>query len=360
VRDNVGVDFVQLATTLGGDIVGLERGKVREPQSFSIRRGDRPEIHAYPELSEGECVGVHFAVDRPGTRDMPRIVLRREGALDRGGKALGINREIQLGDDSFDAAVYIETEAPDAFVRAVLAAPEARSAALDLVRGPAGGLHLDDGRLVIHLGAAQLADPRPDELHATLERLLALQRSLAVPKDIPSRADIVRRRSVGHIAGLAALWLVAVLVAVFVRPPPVLAWGPIFAALGLGVGLWLLVLVVVGLIRRGAADSLRWLLICAVAYLLAVPFAGMKLALLANAALDRGPEQVERKAVTVVDASDSLVLLDIDALVPDEPSTRLSVRRTMAPGTWSTGRRSATLVIRPGALGWPWLAEARP
>lgn len=354
------VDFVQLATTLGGDIVWFERGKQREPQSFTIRRSDRPEIHAYPELSEGECVGVHFAVERPGTREMPRIVLRREGRLDRGGKALGINREIQLGDAGFDDAVYIETEAPDAFVRGVLAAPEARAAALELVRGPAGGLQLDDGRLVIHLGAAELTEPRADELHATLERLIALQRALAVPKDIPSRADIVRRRSVGHIAGLAALWLVAVLVAVMLRPPLVLEWGPVFAALGVGVGLWLLVLVVVGLILRGAADSLRWLLICAVAYLLAVPFAGMKLALLANATFDRGPEQIERKAVTVVDASDSLVLLDVDALVADEPTTRLSVRRTMAPGTWSPGRRSATLVVRPGALGWPWLAEVRP
>lgn len=354
------MDFVQLAGTLGGELVWFERGKQREPQSFTIRRGDRPEIHAYPELSEGECVGVHFAVERPDTREMPRIVLRREGALDRGGKSLGINREIQLGDAGFDAAVYIETEAPDAFVRDVLAAPEARAAAHDLVRGPAGGLQLDEGRLVIRLDAAQLAEPRPDEVHAVLDRLLALARALTVPKDIPSRAEIVRRRSVGHIAGLAGLWLVAVLVAVMLRPPQVLSWSPIFAALGLGLGLWALVLVVVGLVLRGAADSMRWFVICAVVFLFAVPFAGMKLALLANAGLDRGAETTERRAVTVVDAAETRLLLDIDGLVPDEPTTRMTVPKDIAPGTWSPGRRSATVVTRPGALGWPWLVEVRP
>lgn len=354
------MDFVRLATALGGDIVWFERGKQREPQSFTVRRPDGAEFHAYPELSEGECVGVHFAAMRPDARELPRIVLRREGALDRGGKSLGINREIELGDPGFDAAVYIETEAPDAFVRAVLAGPEARSAALDLVRGPAGGLQLDDGRLVIHLDAAGLADPRPDELHALLDRLGALARALTVPKDIPSRAELVRRRSVGHIAGLAAGWLVAVLVAVLLRPPPVLAWGPIFAALGLGALLWLLALVAVGRVLRGAADSLRWFVICAFVYLLAVPFAGMKLALLANAAFDRAPATSARHDATVIDASESLVLLDIDGLTPGEPTTRMSVRRTMAPGTWSPGRRAVTVSTRPGALGWPWLAEVRP
>src|SRR5262245_4627634 len=100
------MEFAELATALEAEVIWQARGKERVPQSFTIRRGDRPEIHAFPELREGEVVAVLFEVDRPGTAELSRIVLRREGALDRGGKALGINREVQLGDAEFDAAIY--------------------------------------------------------------------------------------------------------------------------------------------------------------------------------------------------------------------------------------------------------------
>src|SRR5579884_2188817 len=52
----------------------------------------------------------------------PAIVLRRETAIDRFGKRLGLNRELEVGDPVFDAAVYIETDSPEGDVKRTLAA----------------------------------------------------------------------------------------------------------------------------------------------------------------------------------------------------------------------------------------------
>src|SRR5690606_17469319 len=124
----------------------------------------------------------------------------------------------------------------------------------------------------------------------------------------------VRRRPVGHVFGLAAVWLVMLAQAVVLRPPQVLAWGPVFAALGIGVGLWLLVCVGLALVLRGAADSLRWLVLSAGLFATTTPFAGMKLALHVNAAFDGGAATVGRHAVTVLDRSETRVVLEVAGL----------------------------------------------
>lgn len=353
------MDFERLAAALGGEVTWTERGKLREATCFVVRLPGRPELQAYPELREGECVGAVFVAQRPDARELPRIVLRREEPLDRGGKALGINREVQLGEPAFDAAIYIETEAPEAAVRRALASPVAREAAAALVRGPAGEVELGEGRVALRLDAAALA-AEPAALLGVLERVADLGGALAVPGDMPSRAELVQRRSVGHIFVVAFAWLVTLVLAVMLRPPVVLTWGAIAGALGLGLGLWLLVCGGLALVLRGGADSMRWVLLSAGAFLMTTPFAGMKLALLANAGLDPGPEAALRRPVELVDASETRLLLDVSGLVEGEPVTRLTVLKHTVVGTLPPKPGSLTLVLRPGAFGWAWLVEVRP
>src|SRR5262249_36171855 len=57
-----------------------------------------------------------------------------EGSLDRLGKSLGLNHEVQLGDQEFDAAAYLESAAPDELVRRIFDKPEIRSRVLELLR----------------------------------------------------------------------------------------------------------------------------------------------------------------------------------------------------------------------------------
>ena len=351
------MDFAELAATFGAEVVWSQGGKVRAPQSFVIA-GPAP-ITVYPELSEGECVAVLLEVEHPGTRELPRISLRREEALDRGAKVLGINREVQLGDADFDAAVYVESEVPDTTVQQALLSAPARGAAIALLRGPCDELLLGSGRVCAHVTAEQLAGQRDPALQTTRAQLLALRDALAVPRDIPSPNALARRRGIGHVFGIAGLWLAVALVALLLRPPPTLLWGPVWAALGLGALLWLLCCGLLAWLLRGAADSLRWLLISAGFFLLVAPFAGMKLALAANAALDAPPTPRSYPA-TLVEAGDAHVLLEVAGLRPDEPRTRLSVPKDRLHAVLPKDLQQVTLVTGPGALGWAWLDAAGP
>ncbi|MBZ5708892.1 hypothetical protein [Nannocystis pusilla] len=352
------MEFARLAEALGGETMAVEAGGRSELAPFMLRFGTGPEVQVYPELVEGACVGAVFVVARADAAETPRIVLRAEDAIDRGGKALGINRELQLGDAAFDAAVYVESEAPDALVAQVLAAPAARAAAQALVRGPAGEVQLGEGRVTAKLTAAQLEAPAAaPELLASLR---ALAEAMAVPKDMPTRAELVRRRPVGHIFAIAFAWLVTLALAVVLRPPQVLAWQPVFAGIGIGALLWLAVCGGLALVLRGAPDSLRWLSICAAAFLLTTPFAGMKLALYANAALDAGAEEALRLPARVVDRGETRVVIEVEGPAPGQSRTRLHVPMDRVVGTLSEAPGTLTLTIRPGALGWAWLVDVRP
>ena len=347
------MEFARLAEALGGQPLAGEPGARAELAPFCLRVEAGPEVRVHPELLEGECVGAVFVVDRPDSGDTPRIVLRAEGAVDRGGKALGISHELQLGDPDFDAAVYIESEAPDALVAQVLAAAPVRAAAVALVRGPAGEVQLGEGRVTARLEAVQLT---ADAARAVVAPLRALATAMAVPKDMPTRAEIIGRRQVGHIFGIAFAWLVTLTLAVVVRPPQVLTWGAVLAALGLGVVLWLGVCAGLARILRGASDSMRWVLLSAAVFALTTPFAGMKLALLANASLDGGPETAARHNVSVADRSETRVLLDIEGLVPGEPRTRVALTTFTHP---ESADGTKLIITRPGALGWRWLVDVR-
>jgi hypothetical protein len=64
---------------------------------------------------------------------MPRIRLRPENKRDIWGKRLRLNREVQTGDAAFDEAVYIESDATDDEVAAMLSSPRLREAVLALL-----------------------------------------------------------------------------------------------------------------------------------------------------------------------------------------------------------------------------------
>jgi len=68
-------------------------------------------------------------LDAPFSLDM-----RRETSVDRSGKRLGLNREVQTGDRDFDAYIYLETDDTES-AREVLASGELRRIVLELVRG---------------------------------------------------------------------------------------------------------------------------------------------------------------------------------------------------------------------------------
>ena len=86
-------------------------------------------------IDSGSVVGVIIRVGLEGPVHATgiKVTLRPELPSDREGKELGINREVQTGDERFDDAVYIDSNASDAETQRVLAKPVVRNAITELL-----------------------------------------------------------------------------------------------------------------------------------------------------------------------------------------------------------------------------------
>lgn len=106
------------------------------------------------------------------------LILRRERSLDLLGKRVGVNREVQLGDPAFDAAVYLECEESPARI-AELLGPEARRATTALLEVGAHAIALrpDTGR-VTAIRESAMSSLGPDDMRAIACALVALRRAL--------------------------------------------------------------------------------------------------------------------------------------------------------------------------------------
>jgi tetratricopeptide (TPR) repeat protein len=157
---------------------------------------------------------------------------------------------------------------------------------------------------------------------------------------------------------MAGAWLALAVVAMFVRSPPTLAWGPVWSALAIGAGLWLLCCVVLAAALRGGADSMRWLLIGGGFFLLVAPFAGMRLALLANTALDEAPATPQLHDVRALEVHGPTIKLEIAD--SNGESLALAIPRDRGDPDLTADATRVTLHTRPGALGWRWVERIGP
>lgn len=348
------VDFTEVATAFTAEVVWDEPGTDPAPRGFTIHRPGRPDVAVEAEMEGGTCVAARFSVERPGTGALPKITLRREGRLDRGGKALRINREVQLGDARFDAAVYILTTASDTTVQQALARAEARAAVTAVLQGVSSELVLGGGRITARVEGAHLHDHAA--LRVVIDYLAYLRDTVAVPKDISTASlRAVRRRPV-RVAGLVTLWLALAGLALALRPPPVLTWGPVLMALAAGALLALVCCALVVTLLQGRADSLRWSLIGSACFVPLAPFAGMQLALTLNASLDDAPAVERVHPVAAMEDHGDRVTLEVDGLADADARTRLSVPKARIRGELPSEPGPVVFEVKPGAFGWPWLA----
>ncbi len=125
-----------LAGTL--ERLGAERVSGRSPMRWKLdHRGSRWEI-SYSKGGEGpSAVSIHRVLplsDADDARDR-HLGLRfsAETPLQRWGRRLGINRELQIGDDAFDDAVYVESDPGDNAAAQALTDPELRASVRALI-----------------------------------------------------------------------------------------------------------------------------------------------------------------------------------------------------------------------------------
>lgn len=276
----------------------------------------------------------------------PEVTLRDETDVDRRGKEKGINLEIQLGDPQFDPRVYIETDAYDQAVRALLASPWIRSAVLALLKhcmasrvefGPRGvSVH-------VHLGTGSPIQP---------ERVLEILPPLHVLRGAPfvPLVDRPRRRtewSIGMSAVACGVGLVAFILVLPTCAPSSIA----LPFLGAGAGLGAFVLAWLGLRLgvRGHSRAYRHYVVAVILSLFACLFWGPVLAMFANVAFDDSKPTEERGKVITVSKDDDGEAVVVGEFGKDRSSAHFGVPAAdVCVGDRLVRRKQG------GALGFPY------
>lgn len=300
-------------------------------------------------INSGTVTGLDLTMkaEGPAPASGPRITLRPETAFDRASKERGIAREVQLGDQRFDAAVYVDSNATDDEVKRVLSAPAVRSAVEFLLSAGAEDFCIDPDGVKAHWKESP-ERYQPQHVLSLLQSLLVVQRA---------------GRPRGPVVSPPGAWLGVVLITLLLPhggafliansrwdvPWQLLATG---ACLGLFGSFFL-----IGPATRvvsGASDSHRSAVIVTLALLFHLPVAGALGALVLNCGLDGSEGQ--RVSGTVQNAS----------APGDGDGQQVEVRwddgRTetfyRASSSWDVGS-SAAKTIHPGSLGveWSWGLE---
>jgi len=292
---------------------------------------------------------------------LPWITLYPEGAAQRFGKAIGLNREVQTGDQPFDDAAYVDTIEEDEPVRRVLSDAAVREGALDLLRRGYKVSFSEKGleafRLYPHGTDPDLAGF--DEVAATLARMRA-----ALP-------HLEREAFRGKISFLTGKVLVVLLGWI----PFILAGGALEAIMdspgsrtldagGKGtivllaaVTAWLLYVAALVIRLRGRSYALPVVGVMSFFGLLGIPLCGVIGVLSLNQALDKSAG--EERVATVLRTSKY------------KGDCRVRVGSWMTPGAEESFTikcalrdafpKGAALHLRehPGALGMPWIEPIR-
>ena len=122
---------------------------------------------------DSQTIGVRIAAS-----PMPTIWLRRERGFDKVGKALALEREVQLGVKDFDDAVFIASAAPDDVVRRALGGAELQRLVREIVDRKYSVLMSHDGLQATTLRNFWRAPFDGESLPAVLELLRNLGAAL--------------------------------------------------------------------------------------------------------------------------------------------------------------------------------------
>lgn len=301
-----------------------------------------------------DCVLLSVHVESP---PLPAIVIRAEDATDRFGKALGLNREVQLGDADFDAAAYVVSNAPDDVVREVLKAPEARR----LVREAFGlgycvEMSVDGLRATrVQYGLDRFdAEPVPAVMRV-LESLAPL-----LPRLDPSTItppQVLRYSKPATAAAIFSIVIVPIFFAtVPAMRPPVDDMNSL-KVFGVGLVVWVVVMAALARLLRARPTGLLEFGLSALALFFGVPCATAALLFLANSGLDSSEPTVRTAQILSMYSGRDNRELRVTSWDPARPWQKVGVDNA----TFKALHKGDMVEIEmhPGALGWPWVSSVR-
>jgi hypothetical protein len=281
----------------------------------------------------------------------PWVTLHPEGAFERLGKSLQLNREVQLGDAAFDDAVYLDTvEKSDERVREVLASEGVRAAVRELLtmgyrvqlssRGVEAYRIEYAARPLGEVGATRaleligrIADEAPRFDTSALE---------PEPRFLNQRVYFVMGGSIAFGLMIGAMASVG---------DATLDSADVGKAILLGASLWVaFVIALLGLVR-GTSQAFARLLTGAFVGLLVLPLAGGAALLTINQRLDTSP--AEERVVTILRMHRKEHDLHVASWREGRREEQLDVSGAFFRQL-NIGDR-VKVRVHAGRLGWPWV-----
>lgn len=320
---------------------------VREPCTTMDVLVDRLEAELSLDIDSGSVRGLDMSIRGQG---LPEVRFRRETMSDRDAKETGVSRELQTGDATFDAAVYIESDAADADLLVFLSSPHVRAAIVELLRS-FEDVHVHPDRIDATRNFDLSTAFLPDHIfrHLALLRLVAgAARSLAPAAPKVGASWLVLLTLACVPGGWTAFGFSAHAYAPF---DLTLLW----VSFGIGLLIALISWPIYARAVRGRSTSHRELGVARVGAICAYPAVVATIALLANARADDTPARVRTLSVTGVDYD-------------DEDHVAKTSARGDRIGPWSFRFRDpkkqaqvgdrVTVKSKPGALGFEWPVSA--
>lgn len=313
-----------------------------------IFRCDGLNISAGLDIDSAVVRGIDYAL---GTAGIPDVRFRREDDHDVMAKERGVARELQTGDEAFDRAVYIESDAPDAHLSVMLAAPGVRAAIARLIEL---GLtvRIQEGTVSTSDDAkpACFAPERLSDIVGLLRVVAGAPRSLEpVVEEPKSGARVVANLVYLFLpVGIVLLWLGSS------QYPQVGYSTHVFTGIAAGIVIALLIQPLLTRAVRGRSTSHRELVPLRSASFVGFSVFAIGTVILLNGALDRSAEWVEQGTVESAshDSEDGNTSVTIRTAKRTLETTIEDRRNELRKGN------AATVWLRGGAFGQPW--KTRP
>ncbi|MFO0595612.1 MAG: hypothetical protein U0228_09915 [Myxococcaceae bacterium] len=350
------------STVLGAGLEGLGAKKTGEVKRGGLYAGT--DVH-YEFGGRKVTVNVAYvsrsyvkASVRVDTGPLPYAVLFPEKAVDRFGKVIGLNREVQTGDQAFDDACYVDTSEDDAVVKRLLESPEVR----------------DDLKKLVSLGYKVCTSERGLELFQIVYALTPLDAQHLAPalEVLPHLAGKLPSFEGATLKGPGAFrkyglaWLVfgAMFAGVMITGAASGASGTTvegvkLVSLVLGVGglAWVAFNAAVAFAVRGTSNAMRMLLVSAVVTAFGVPSGAGAVAVLLNQSLDgSAPTMREVKVLKLRCRRDSSAVV-VDNWVVTGQRLEVHVSKAVCDGA----KEGDVLQVpeHPGAFGIVWAERVK-
>jgi len=301
--------------------------------------------------------------------DIDFVNLSRETGADRRGKRLGISREHQTGDPTFDDEVYVDSNAPDGLLRHILASAELRRAVLSLFEVYTGTIELFPvihrrSLIVITLRKPTRAVLDPERLGTMVDALGAIAAGLPYDGVNPKTEN---RPSCFGCIGIAlllcivvftgALAFIVLLVLAF-SGWDIVGHGHLLIGAGAGLLLWLVLVFVSYAFVKGRSSSHRTFGCLATCLLPLGVLGGMAGLNAINCALDESPDieqHVEVLSKQTRAGRSTTYFARIESWREGEDERSLRIPRRV----YEQIEQGSVLVVHvhEGVLGWEWISS---